>query len=108
MFLTHHSRDESILDKVVTQAKQLFNKSNPTALEVDTDFVNNIVDKIQFDPITYESQNRLELRRAMESKKDDIEEGSTQDYESLIVLDDTVEDEQQNEKDTVKAHSENM
>lgn len=106
MFLTHHSRDESILDKVVTQAKQLFSNSKPTALEVDTDFVNNIVDKIQFDPITYESQNRLELRRAMESKKDAIEEGSTQDYESLIVLDDTVEDEQQNEKDIVKAHSE--
>lgn len=110
MFLTHHSRDESILDKVVAQAKQLFNKSNPTELEVDTDFINNIVAKIQFDPITYESQNRLELRRALESKKDAIDEGTEQDYDSLIVFDDTGDGDGdgdgENDKDIVKPHSE--
>lgn len=104
MFLTHHSRDESILDKVVSQAKSLFSGSNPTALEVDTDFVNRIVEKIHFDPVTFESQNRLEIRRKMESKKDAVEEGSEQDYESLIVLDES--DDNKNDKEDINPHPE--
>lgn len=87
MFLTHHSRDESILDKVVNQAQKLFSNSKPTALELDTKFINLIVDKLHFAPVTYESQNRLELRKKIESEKDEIDDGEVKNYESLIVQD---------------------
>ncbi|MBK0079859.1 metallophosphoesterase [Kosakonia sp. S58] len=96
MFLTHHSRDESILDKVVTQAQELFKKSKPTTLELDSTFIGSIVEKLQFDPVTYESQNRLALRKEIESRKDDVENGDTQNYESLINQD--IDDDNENDR----------
>lgn len=84
MFLTHHSRDESILDKVVLQAQSLFFDSNPCRLDVDTNFVNNIVNKLPMTPVTFERQNLLELRKEIETRKDDIEDGHEHDYDSIL------------------------
>ncbi|EKA1095124.1 metallophosphoesterase [Cronobacter sakazakii] len=94
MFLTHHSRDESILDKVVLQAQSLFSRSHPSRLDVDTQFVNNIVQKMPMTPITFEKQNLLEFRRKIETQKDDIEEGHDQDYDSMLNREENDEEEQ--------------
>lgn len=84
MFLTHHSRDESILDKVVLQAQSLFSESTPYRLDVDTEFVNNIINKLPIAPVTFERQNLLELRKQIETQKDNIEDGHAQDYDSIL------------------------
>ncbi|HDL7804391.1 TPA: metallophosphoesterase [Yersinia enterocolitica] len=84
MFLTHHSRDESILDKVVLQAQSLFSKSNPYRLDVDAQFVNNIVNKLPMMPMTFEKQNLLELRKEIEAQKDNIEDRHEHDYDSIL------------------------
>ncbi|HEY2454472.1 MAG TPA: metallophosphoesterase [Scandinavium sp.] len=89
MFLTHHSRDESILDKVVLQAQSLFSKSTPYRLDIDTQFVNNIVNKLPMTPVTFERQNRLELRKRMETQKDNIEDGHGHDYDSILNREDS-------------------
>lgn len=84
MFLTHHSRDESILDKVVLQAQSLFSESTPYRLDVDTEFVNKIVNKLPMTPVTFERQNLLELRKQIETQKDNIEDGHEHDYDSIL------------------------
>lgn len=84
MFLTHHSRDESILEKVVTQSKTLFIKSHPTKMEMDADFINKIVEKLPELPIIYKQQNRLDYRLEREEEKDRIEEGQSSSFESVL------------------------
>lgn len=92
MFLTHHSRDDSILDKVVLQAKSLFSESTPYRLDIDTQFVNKIVNKLPMTPMTFERQNLIELRKRLETQKDNIEDGSEHDYDSIINREDNDED----------------
>lgn len=101
MFLTHHSRDESILDKVVTQTHSLFKELDPAKLEMDTNFINSIIDKMPEFPINFQNQNRLDYRRNLESHKDDVEEGNRQDFDSLLNDDD-------DESSLVKAKEEDV
>lgn len=80
MFLTHHSRDESILDKVVTQAKTLFNKNEPTKLDLNIKFINDIVDALP--QLNFQKQDRFQLRRDYEEHRDYLEEnGKFTDYD---------------------------
>lgn len=88
MFLTHHSRDESILDKVVTQTQSFFRELEPAKLDVDTNFINSIIEKMPEFPVSFQNQNRLDYRRTVESRKDDIEDGHTKDFDSLLNDDD--------------------
>lgn len=83
-FLTHHSRDDSILDKVVSHTKKFFNKLEPAKLDVDTDFINAIIEKMPDFPVTFQNQNRFDYRRKIESKKDEVEEGNEKDFDSLL------------------------
>ncbi|MBK4571052.1 metallophosphoesterase, partial [Enterobacter hormaechei] len=73
MFLTHHSRDESILEKVVEQASKLFGKNKPAKLEMNIKFINDIVDSLP--NINFQKQDRLQLRRQIEDSKDGFETG---------------------------------
>ena len=84
MFLTHHSRDESILDKVVTQTKKLFITSNPTRMEMDAEFVNKIIDKLPSLPVIYEKKNHLDYRIRHEEEKDRIEDGQSNSLDSVL------------------------
>ena len=72
MFLTHHSRDESILDKVVEQARTLFKTNKPTKLDIKIKFINDIVDALP--SIKFQTQDRLQLRRDYEQRRDEQEE----------------------------------
>lgn len=72
MFLTHHSRDESILEKVVDQASKLFGKNKPAKLDMNIKFINDIVDSLP--NINFQKQDRLQLRRQIEDSKDGFEE----------------------------------
>jgi hypothetical protein len=71
MFLTHHSRDESILDKVVEQAKKLFNGHQPAKLDLNIKFINDIVDALP--QLNFQKQDRFQLRREYEDRRDRIE-----------------------------------
>lgn len=92
MFLTHHSRDESILDKVVEQSRNLFISSKPARLDLDSAFLNLIVDKMQITAPTFRNQSRLEYRRKIESDRDNAEEGSGSDYDLILNPEDENDD----------------
>jgi hypothetical protein len=68
MFLTHHSKDQFILDLITDQAKLLFNKFEPATIDLDTDFINSIVDNLP--EISFIQKDRLEFRRGVEDSKD--------------------------------------
>lgn len=93
MFLTHHSRDESILDKVVEQAKKLFKDNSPTKLDLNIKFINDIVDALP--KLNFQKQDRFQLRRAYEDRKDALEENNSVDkFDDDDCLNDRKEDEQ--------------
>lgn len=68
MFLTHHSKDQFILELIANQAKLLFNKYEPATIDLDADFINNIIDNLP--DVTFKQKDRLEFRRDVEDKKD--------------------------------------
>ncbi|NDL64271.1 STAND family AAA ATPase [Acerihabitans arboris] len=88
MFLTHHSRDESILDKVIAQARTLFSETAPTKLELDTNLINKIVDQLSELPVIYENQNKIDLRRKVESQIDEFEENDHHSLDTVLDEDD--------------------
>ncbi len=71
MFLTHHSRDESILDKVVEQAKKLFKDNKPAHLNLNIQSINDIIDSLP--TLSFEKKDRFQLRREYENSRDEIE-----------------------------------
>lgn len=68
MFLTHHSKDQFILDLITDQAKLLFSKFEPATIDLDTDFINSIVDNLP--EVSFIQKDRLEFRREVEDSKD--------------------------------------
>ncbi|EGM0650667.1 metallophosphoesterase, partial [Escherichia coli] len=68
MFLTHHSKDQFILDLITDQAKLLFSKFEPATIDLDTDFINSIVDNLP--EVCFIQKDRLEFRREVEDSKD--------------------------------------
>lgn len=71
MFLTHHSRDESILDKVVEQASKLFADNKPAKLDMNIKSINDIIDSLP--KLNFQKQDRLQLRRQIEEGKDNFD-----------------------------------
>ncbi|MGL9612091.1 hypothetical protein, partial [Escherichia coli] len=59
MFLTHHSKDQFILDLITDQAKLLFSKFEPATIDLDTDFINSIVDNLP--EVCFIQKDRLEF-----------------------------------------------
>ncbi len=68
MFLTHHSKDQFILDLITDQAKLLFRNFEPATIDLDSDFINSIMDKLP--EISFVQKDRLEFRREVEDNKD--------------------------------------
>ncbi|MBB2405874.1 MULTISPECIES: STAND family AAA ATPase [unclassified Escherichia] len=68
MFLTHHSKEQFILDLITNQAKLLFNKFEPASIDLDSDFINSIVDNLP--EVSFIKKDRLEFRRGIEDLKD--------------------------------------
>jgi len=68
MFLTHHSKDQFILDLITDQAKLLFSNFEPATIDLDTDFINSIVAKLP--EVSFVKKDRLEFRREVEESKD--------------------------------------
>ncbi|EKN6274109.1 TPA: metallophosphoesterase [Yersinia enterocolitica] len=92
MFLTHHSKDQFILDLITDQAKLLFNKFEPATIDLDTDFINSIVDNLP--EISFVQKDRLEFRREVEESKDI----SNEDNNSDELEDESVDSEKNNKK----------
>lgn len=68
MFLTHHSKDQFILELITNQAKLLFNKFTPATIDLDANFINSIVDNLP--EMSFVKKDRLEFRREIEESKD--------------------------------------
>jgi predicted MPP superfamily phosphohydrolase len=70
MFLTHHSKDKSILDQIINKAKSVFEPYEKANLDIDSMFIDNIMKTLpQF---TYESKDSdsHEYRLKVEESKD--------------------------------------
>lgn len=73
MFLTHHSKDKSILDKIVAKAKSVFEFVDKANLDLDSMFIDNIINKLP--PVTYvpKYKDSHEYRLKVEEQKDYID-----------------------------------
>lgn len=69
MFLTHHSKDRSILDRIVKNSKTLFSSFSEADLGNNISFIDSIIE--QLPDFYYSSTDRLELRKNYEESKDD-------------------------------------
>jgi hypothetical protein len=72
MFLTHHSKDKNILDKIVSKSKKIFEGVTPADLDLNSKFLENIVDNIPM--INFRNVDTQEYRKGVEDLKDDREE----------------------------------
>ncbi|EIX3759347.1 metallophosphoesterase, partial [Salmonella enterica] len=55
-------------DLITNQAKLLFNKFEPASIDLDSDFINSIVDNLP--EVSFIKKDRLEFRRGIEDLKD--------------------------------------
>lgn len=74
MFLTHHSKDESIISGIVDRASLLFKEFNETKLDIDTQFIDDIAKSLPEISYTEEYKQTHENRLDRENTKDLNEE----------------------------------
>lgn len=89
MFLTHHSKDKLILKKIITRSKQLFKNEKMANLDLDSMFIDNIVNSLP--TIDYEADNSDSLKNRLE-----VESIRDQSNPEHVKADPDVEDEYQN------------
>ncbi|HIF9140887.1 TPA: metallophosphoesterase [Photobacterium damselae] len=84
MFLTHHSKDKSILDRIVINSKNLFSNLEPTDLGINAQFIDKIIDGLP--SLNYEEKDCHEYRLSIEDDKDNqealLESESESEFES--------------------------
>lgn len=80
MFITHHTKDETILNKIVNKAQKLFSGVKPAEIDIDADFINTIIDNLP--DIEFTSQDRLTFRRESERLRDEISNDTSDDSEN--------------------------
>lgn len=90
MFLTHHSKDQFILELITEQSNKLFNKFLPATINLDADFINSIIDNLP--EISFVQKDRLEFRRKIEESKDVRLENN--DIDDIDDIDDNEKEEQ--------------
>ncbi|WP_024612955.1 metallophosphoesterase [Pseudoalteromonas sp. TB64] len=81
MFLTHHSKDRTILDAIVNKAKSVFEPYEKANLDLDSMFIDNIMKTLpQF---TYEPKDSdsHEYRLKVEENKDVVHGDDESEYE---------------------------
>lgn len=65
MFLTHLSKDQFILNELMSNSKSLFNNYKPIKLEEDVSFINELINKLPeqvYEPIDIEKNKEEELK----------------------------------------------
>lgn len=85
MFLTHHSKDKSILDRIVNHAKSLFSKFDPTSLGKTSFFIDKII--VDLPVIHYQEIDHHQYRRDIEDEKDNKDEDENDKNEQRSDLD---------------------
>ncbi|WP_075593401.1 metallophosphoesterase [Pseudoalteromonas sp. PAB 2.2] len=81
MFLTHHSKDKTVLDKIIKHARQHFNDIEKVSLDLDVMFLDQLVERLP--PMIYEldksDSQSYRLRKA--EAQDNAEEAEDADDE---------------------------
>jgi predicted phosphohydrolase len=88
MFLTHHSKEKEILDKIVSKSKSLFSEKLPADLNLNSKFLEDVIDSIPI--VNYRKVDAHEYRSEVEDLKDKREgEGEENDEEELSEKDES-------------------
>lgn len=74
MFLTHHSKDEAILQAIIEKSKSLFSDIGESRMEFDTNFISNIVDRLPEISYVKSESNSHENRKKQAEQQDYHEE----------------------------------
>ena len=80
MFLTHHSKDKTVLDKIIKHAQQHFNSIEKVSLDLDVMFLDQLVESLP--PMTYEldkSDSQSYRLKKAEAQDDAEDKDSSQD-----------------------------
>jgi predicted MPP superfamily phosphohydrolase len=91
MFLTHHSKDKLILKKIISRSKQLFENEKMANLDMDSMFIDNIVNSLP--AIVYEADNSNTLENRLE-----VEEEKDQSHPEHVKIDPELEDDDKDDQ----------
>ena len=91
VFLTHHTKEEFIIDGILSNALVIFSEYEPIKLEDDVATINKLVATIP--KIVLEERNVRENRERVMKMKDQIEENEKEENEKEEILPDTPESE---------------
>lgn len=83
MFLTHHSKDKTVLDKIIKHAQQHFNSIEKVSLDLDVMFLDQLVESLP--PMIYEldkSDSQSYRLKKAEAQDDAEDKDSSQDKSS--------------------------
>ena len=69
MYLTHLSKDQYIINELLSNSRELFAEYQPARLENDIDFINKMVEKLP--PQVYEP---IDVNQVKDDEHDNIEE----------------------------------
>lgn len=82
MFLTHHSKESSILDKIIDRSSNLFSEYQPADLDVGAYFLEAIVDRLP--EVAFKKVDPHEYRRELGDIQDDRSEGKSPEDDDHI------------------------
>ncbi|EGR0728571.1 metallophosphoesterase [Vibrio cholerae] len=74
MFLTHHSKDNRILDGIVGHSKTILSDCNASQLDEDVLFINNIIDELNLEEFVFVEGNVQENRIKAAKEQEEYEE----------------------------------
>ncbi|MCG6229651.1 NACHT domain-containing protein [Vibrio furnissii] len=97
MFLTHHSKDNRILDGIVGHSRTILSDYNTSRLDEDVLFINNIIDELNLEEFVFVEGN-VQENRIKAAKEQEEYEDIQQNHEAEF--DDSV-----HEEDSNKQHS---
>ncbi|HFQ5405804.1 TPA: hypothetical protein ACGVBB_000482 [Vibrio vulnificus] len=99
MFLTHHSKDNRILEGIVGHSKTILSDCNTSRLDEDVLFINNIIDKLNLEEVVFIEGNVQENRiKAAEEQEEyeDIQRNHESEFDYSVDFDDDVCEEDSN------------
>ncbi|OEE20847.1 hypothetical protein OAW_04460 [Vibrio cyclitrophicus ZF170] len=83
MFLTHHSKDNRILDGIVGHSKTILADCNTSQLDEDVLFINNIIDELNLEEFVFVDgsvqENRINAAKEQE-EYEDIQDDHDEDF----------------------------
>jgi hypothetical protein len=94
MFLTHHTKDKVILEKIIRRSKKLFENEKMANLDMDSMFIDTIINSLPV--INYEADNSDTLENRLE-----VEEIKDQSHPEHVKVDPELEDDTEYEDSNV-------